>query len=861
MKDEAGFRSSGIRVRSPHVRGSAVGRSGTTKSASRCPLLLLTLLLLPPALLTTGPEDSQERPPLGSRTRRGYEEAGERGLGGQRTTGEEPRRRDGEPRGVVSGGTSQATAATRDSEKDLRDILYHVLGQRNITLDYDADGQFGVLDRNEYHSNDNSDHNDEYSGDNGNIYDYSGDNGIYDYSGDYGDIYDYSGDDGDIYDYSGDDGDIYDYSGDYGDIYDYSGDYGDIYDYSGDDGDIYDYSGDDGDIYDYSGDDGDIYDYSGDDGDIYDYSGDNGDIYDNSYDNGSHHNYNEDTSLLLMFSRIIYLCEYVFSAIYGSYDKLPTTWVKHNNASLLVVSEPRFVAVCEPFLRRYDTCEARFPVTVCEAENVTFLHPTSCKRPSLEDVYFEKLLVVMRLEQDDPCFHAVCNGLLRVVDRVVNGVLVRLVSPDGAGEVGNTSCHRHIQELFLTPKGEPFAFRARNFQWPFCFAGYHVLWAEDPRPRGLVPLWDFLPVQCRAVEVGLSLFSLLNACFGVTGNIVVIVVRYANFSRWKYQDTIKVSLAICDLFLCLFVILPSIGDHLSLRAGRLEGPANQETSNVVIDSGFRLFSAVVATTCCITSIFQRFAFSVWILRRTQTRPDFLRVQWLRAFPVVSWAVSLMTTLLLMHDDTGSTGTWASFSKLPFGLSQISLSISFPIVMAVLALISLLTLLNYAVILWKNLATAARPGHAEGGERIGGLTNLDMADISRRRHRLALLIIQVLVIFVTSFMVGLDLTLKFREGAYFTSYVAWWLYLSGASWNPWLYNFCSKRFRQDAADVLKKIFEQIKPRGRRRKVLGVVRFWRNLGREGGGVRGEGRLRLRQEAECRTLSGCYTQEHAV
>ncbi|ROT74221.1 hypothetical protein C7M84_007292 [Penaeus vannamei] len=482
-----------------------------------------------------------------------------------------------------------------------------------------------------------------------------------------------------------------------------------------------------------------------------------------------------------MFSRIIYLCEYVFSAIYGSYDKLPTTWVKHNNASLLVVSEPRFVAVCEPFLRRYDTCEARFPVTVCEAENVTFLHPTSCKRPSLEDVYFEKLLVVMRLEQDDPCFHAVCNGLLRVVDRVVNGVLVRLVSPDGAGEVGNTSCHRHIQELFLTPKGEPFAFRARNFQWPFCFAGYHVLWAEDPRPRGLVPMWDFLPVQCRAVEVGLSLFSLLNACFGVTGNIVVIV---------------------------------------------------------------------------------RFAFSVWILRRTQTRPDFLRVQWLRAFPVVSWAVSLMTTLLLMHDDTGSTGTWASFSKLPFGLSQISLSISFPIVMAVLALISLLTLLNYAVILWKNLATAARPGHAEGGERIGGLTNLDMADISRRRHRLALLIIQVLVIFVTSFMVGLDLTLKFRgEGAYFTSYVAWWLYLSGASWNPWLYNFCSKRFRQDAADVLKKIFEQIKPRGRRRKVLGVVRFWRNLGREGGGVRGEGRLRLRQEAECRTLSGCYTQEHAV
>lgn len=737
--------------------------------------------MLPPFLFAYGSEDSQKQPPFGSRNLRGFEESGERGKRGQVTRGEESRQSDKETRRIFEG-TTPASATMMNAGREFYEFLHSLHNHRD---DYD--------------------YNDEYSGDHGDGY---SNNNSYNNS-DYGDEYygDYNG-----YDYHSNN-DFYNNS-DYDD--EYSSDYGNDYDYYSNNN-SYNNS-------DYSVDYKFIYYVRNDSDTLFDYGDDS------QFSNDVYVNSNEYDSLLLMFSRIIYLCEYVFSAMHGHYDKLPTTRVMHNNTSLRLVSEPRFVAVCEPIFRKFDDCETRFPVTVCKAENLTFLHPTSCKRPSFEDVYFEKLLVIMRLEQNGPCFHEVCKGHVRVIDRVIDGVLVRLISPDADGEAG---CHRYIQEFFLTPRGKHFAFRARNFQWPYCFSGYHVLWAEDPRPRGLVPLWDFLPVQCRAVEVGLSLFSLLNVCFGVTGNIAVIVVRGTNFSRWKYQDTLKVSLAFCDLLLCLFVILPSIGVHFDLSTGRMEAPATQETSNVVIDSGFRLFSAVIASTCCMVSVCQRFAFSVWILLRTKIRSDFFRVQWLRAFPVVSWTVSLMTTVLLMYDGTGSTGIWASFSKLPFGLSKLSMSISFPIVTAVLALMSLLTLLNYSVLLWNNLATAARPGHTERDEGIDGLTNLDTADISRRRHRLVLLILQVLVIFVTSFMVGLALILNFRgERAYFISYIASWLYLSGSSWNPWLYNFYSKRFRRDAAGVLRKTFAQLVSRGHRRNALGVVEIRRNLDRENG-----------------------------
>ncbi|XP_047474549.1 uncharacterized protein LOC125028946 [Penaeus chinensis] len=803
MKDVGRRRSSEILFRNPHVTGSVVG---TTKgTATRSLLLLLALLMPPSVLLTYGSEDSRKPAPFGSRSPRGFEESGERDKKGQR--GEESRQSGGETRGV-SEGTRQASATVMNARKDFYEILHNLHNHREGShYDYidEYSGDYG--NDYDYYSNNSSDYIDEYSGDYVNDYDYYSNNSsdyIDEYSGDYVNDYDY---------YSNNNSDYND---------EYSGDYGNDYDYYLNNNSDYKYT-----FY-VRNDSNASFDYGN---------------YSMFFD-GASMNSNEYDSLLLIYSRIIYFCEYVFSAMHGHYDKLPTTWVKHNNASLHLVSEPRFVAVCEPIFRKYDDCEAKFPVTVCKAENLAFLHPNSCKKPSLEDVHFEKLLVIMRLEQNGPCFHAVCKGLLRVIDRVINGVLVRLISPDADGK----TCHRYIQEFFLTPRGKHFAFRARNFQWPYCFSGYHVLWEEDPRPRGLVPLWDSLSVQCRAVEVGLSLLNLLNVCFGVTGNILVIVVRGTNFSRWKHQDTLKVSLALCDLLLCLFVILPSIGVHFDLSTGRLEVPATQETSNVVINGGFRLFSAVIASTCYIVSIFQRFAFSVWILLRTKARPDFFRVQWLRAFPVVSWTVSLMTTLLLMHDGSGSTGIWASFSKLPFGLSKLSLSISFPIVTAVLALMILLTLLNYSAVLWNNLATAARPGHTERAEGIDGLTNLDMADISRRRHRLVLLIIQVLVNFVTSFMVGLALILNFRgERAHFISYIAWWLYLSLPSWNPWLYNLCSKRFRQDAADVLRKIFAQLVSRGHRRKALGVVEFRRNLDRKDGAVRFEWRPRLRQEAK--------------
>ncbi|XP_042864020.1 uncharacterized protein LOC122248218 [Penaeus japonicus] len=551
-------------------------------------------------------------------------------------------------------------------------------------------------------------------------------------------------------------------------------------------------------------------------------------------------NPNEKETILLMFTEIIYLCEYVFSAIYGHYDNLPNAWVSHNNSSLRMISEPRFVAVCEPLFRRYATCHESFPVTVCNDDNVTFLHPTSCQRPSSEDIYFEELLVAMQLKESGPCFHAVCKGHVRVIDRKVDNVLVRLMSADGEG--GSASCHRHIQEFYVTPEGKEFAYRGRNFHWPSCFPGYHVLWAEDPRPRGLVPLWDFLPLQCRAVEVSLTLLNLLIVCFGVIGNTLVTVVRGANISRWKRQDTLKASLALSDLLLCLFVILPGIGAHFGYSTGRLEIPTDLETSNVVIDSGFRLFSAVIASTCCIVSIFHRSALSVWILLGTIGRSNSFRASWLRAFPVVSWALSLMTTLLLMHDRAGSTGIWASYNKLPFGVSRKSLAIGFPLAMAVLALISLLTLLSYSAALWNQLATAGRSGPIESGERIDEMTQPDTADLSRRRRRLLLSVSQVLAIFASSVVVGLALILKYTgRRISFLSSLAWWLYLAGASWDPWLYNFSSKRFRQEAAGVLGGVFAWRPSRGHWRNALGGGESRRNTDCAEGGHGTGGRQR--------------------
>lgn len=229
---------------------------------------------------------------------------------------------------------------------------------------------------------------------------------------------------------------------------------------------------------------------------------------------------------------------------------------------------------------------------------------------------------------------------------------------------------------------------------------------------------------------------------------------------------------------------------------------NPTTENLkTVDGGYRLFSAVVLSTCCIVSVFDLFALSVDDLLRTGRCPglsNIFKPSSVKAFLVLSWIFSFLTALLLIHDLPGSTALWSSFNKLPIGVSRTGLATSLPVVAVGLAIVSLATMVNFFVVLTDHVAKMMwGPNGPEDTK-------------SARRLTLVIILLRLFLNLVFSLLFGIIVILDLTSsrihfaGAEIVSYFGWWLYLAGSSWNPWLYHLHRRHFREAVVNVPRKL---------------------------------------------------------
>ncbi|XP_071550517.1 uncharacterized protein [Panulirus ornatus] len=503
-------------------------------------------------------------------------------------------------------------------------------------------------------------------------------------------------------------------------------------------------------------------------------------LYDNDYP----------TIKFIAFTRSIFLCEYIYSAVYGEYTILADSAVSYGNSSLYVITGERFLEFCVPFLKAFNDCEERDVITICHAEDVVFVHLHNCQKPSSEDLYFDHLLVATRLEEDDGCFQAVCEGSLRVVERKVDGVVVRLISPNV------TSCHRYLLKYYQREGNETkVRYHTRNQYWPCCFPEYDVVWMGEPEALASVAKdWSYLPTRCRSGESFLVVMVTCIVIGGVMGNLLVVIILVRHGFKDTTSTMIRMSLALADLLLSLFVLAPSLNEHIHLIH-------NTDSFQPSVDGGFQVFSALMMSLCCITSQLNLFALSLerlifasGIAQRSLlfTRPR------MRGFIIVTWTLSLLVSLVLMSNGDGMiVGLRYSFNKLIIGSSPRSTKILLPSAMALLAIVCLLT---------GGFSVQAVRKHFEGkAQRAieveeGTETDLDQGG-DQSCHSTVNMVLTAVFYIGSTLMGGLACVLHLSAARFahveLICYLCWWVFLGSPAWNPWLYNLPSQQFRNYA----------------------------------------------------------------
>lgn len=492
--------------------------------------------------------------------------------------------------------------------------------------------------------------------------------------------------------------------------------------------------------------------------------------YDYDHDHDAHfHAYPNIT-----FTRILFWCEYLFSARFGSYSGLVHTML-FRNTSIFVVGEERFVHLCREY-HIHRKCEEKPFITSCLGDDVVFLHDHGCTKPSPHDAYFDVLLAATLLEDDEACFEAVCGGEVRVVMREVEGLTVHLFSP----VTQHGACHKYLLPYY--PAQDRLTLTIRNVHWPSCFAGYEVVWSLEPGSDGgggggVIKTWSYLPPHCRALEHVLAVVVGLVVVGGVAGNVLVLVLCAWRGHFTEPSTVLCVSTAAAELLVCVFVLAPAL--HAHLRPMHDEAPADGSSLKVSggagtrrlldvgleeVEGGFLMFSAHVLNTglavslptVLLLALEQSLAGTGWSLQEELT--------WrrTRGFVVASWSVGVLLSLALVH---GGGAFWYSFYKLPLAVPPGRAGMVLTGAAVVLGAVVGMTVVVFFVSIWRTLK--------------GGAV----------RRRLILEIAKAFLHVVTAgtgvaaLMLPLGGTSVPRlELAHF---LCWWGFLSSVCWHPWL----------------------------------------------------------------------------
>ncbi|XP_063595184.1 uncharacterized protein LOC134772064 [Penaeus indicus] len=506
---------------------------------------------------------------------------------------------------------------------------------------------------------------------------------------------------------------------------------------------------------------------------------------------------------------------------------LAPTPVKHylsKGKYLKIFHQRDFIDVCLPLFRQYGKCEEKRYSTFCVESGTLFLHTRWCQRPSEEDKYFEVLWAVSLMKNDYECFDHICDGSYRVIVREVNDIVVQLLRLDQGSTSRACGYLYRNQEIRNNVNVNMTTVWTMNIFSPCCYSFYQVTWMGLPEEKGLNRFWDYLPLSCRVGEIVMATSVAFIGVSGTIGNLLVVTVILRSDHRSEESSILRTSLAFADLFTSVFVVIPAFYDHLLPIMGHLEfneySVTVHETMQTVVllnyehlkavKHGYHLFQGLVFGVCSFVSLLTLFLLSVerFILSgRVHRYQHYFTVPRVKIAIFLIWSVAVIDTLFYMYDGDGSFSvTWSSILKLPISTSfkKIGevLRWSYSLHIVVLSILCILTVITSLVSIGTFVQEQAKvvAGWKERNMRVSGPYQKE------NRQILATMCILTFLFMVSTIPCGAYIVVNLTD-AFFVQedllrYLGWWTFLSGCSWNPWVYNMRSRQFRQEVVEVLR-----------------------------------------------------------
>nr|XP_027216639.1 uncharacterized protein LOC113809301 [Penaeus vannamei] len=492
--------------------------------------------------------------------------------------------------------------------------------------------------------------------------------------------------------------------------------------------------------------------------------------------------------------------------------------------TLQIFHQRDFIDVCLPLFRQYGICKEKRYSTFCVEDWTLFLHTRWCQRPSEEDKYFEVLWAVSLMRNDYECFDHICDGSYRVIVREVNGIVVQLLLLD---RIRNACKYLYQDDQLKAHIKSGFnktIIWTTNMFFPSCYPYYEVTWLGLPEEKGLNRFWDYLPLSCRVGEIVMATSVAFIGVFGAIGNLLVVTVILRSDRRSEESSILRTSLAFADLFTSVFVVIPAFYDHLLPIMGSLDFNEKSATFHSEISSsasvsfyhhtavthGYRLFQGLVLGVCSFVSLLTLFLLSVerFILTgRAHRYQHYFTVPRVKIAVFLTWSLAIMDTLFYMYNGDGLFSvTWSSFNKLPVSISNEKigevLRWTYSCHIFVLSVLCVLTVITSLVSIGTFVQEQAKvvAGWKKRNMRVSGPYQKE------NRQILTTMCILTFLFMLSTLPVGafivVNLTDTFFVQEDLFRYLGWWTFLSGCSWNPWVYNMRSRQFRQEVGEVLR-----------------------------------------------------------
>ncbi|XP_070001184.1 uncharacterized protein [Penaeus vannamei] len=522
---------------------------------------------------------------------------------------------------------------------------------------------------------------------------------------------------------------------------------------------------------------------------------------------------------------ILEICSNIFKRIYAG--ELPPEPVIHyfnkdSKKFMRIFLHVRFVDICLPLYRSLVKCKEMKHMTMC-SDLVVFLHTHDCQRPSEDDKYFEVLLLKALVMEDYKCFQIICDGMYRVVVRNVSGITVQVWVYDSE----NAQCDAYYSNDevidFLADKEREVIVWTMNTFFPCCYSVRGAVWLGVPGDRGINKFWDYLPFSCRVAEIILVSFVAFVGLSGTLGNLLVVVVKLRGDDEGE-SSILRTSLAFADLFTSVFVILPSLFDHLSPILEIYDLKENyqviehlRKTRRIQLGSfadvyvtknGFRVFQGLVLGVCSFVSLFTLFMLSVERLiltGRALRYQHYISVPRIKIVILIIWVTAVLNTLVFTYDGNGGfTVMWSSIIKLPVALTP---SGAWVVNLIFLIQVGLLLFLCLGTLIF-SIASIAKFVQ-EQRKVVANWRNQHMrvsGPFSQENRYILGTMVMMTLLFMMSItpkaaQTILDQT-NYKISNYFLmEYISWWIFVSGSAWNPWVYNMRSQQFKKDTKNIL------------------------------------------------------------